>query len=1027
MEVAGTVTVQIGGNIAPLEQALAKAQQLAATFDAQITQKLSGAGVSDGLAKIAAGVEKTNELLAKMSGSTNGAKAALTQIETSSKQATAAIAQVGAAAATASNEINRIGAGGAAAGLTAATVGAKEFAAALEAAGGDLTKVNVGLTEQKAEVKAVTDALRGYSQAEVDAFRSQQNGAEFNRDLNERVGILDSATKSARDSAASFQAFGLTQTEVAMGVRNVTTELGHGASAAGIGAAQMMSLSHAGRSAVESLALGVSPLQALTMQANHLSFALTGPQGVIAATAGARAAFAGWITSIPGILTTAGVAAAAGVAAYVISTRNSIQSVDQVLTEHKALIDEIAAAYPEAAKAAKQYEEVAKNIPQSVASADIADKVKENQKTLDDTLGFLSIRLQGLSEEFGLFGSKGAAAFGELAAIGKSGAADAADRIESALGRMRLDPSLNENTRDFAKQLQASATEAAKLQDALSEKSAVKTIVDNNARAVQTLFSVSQGFKDVKSSAGSADETITKLFGQIGSGQRFGVTKSLGLDGIVTQTQQAGAAIQQMRQQQVQSMLELNQQFRDTTQKVADLKQAIATGAGKENIEAYFGDVSNIKNANGEIQNAITTVTKLFDALNTGSATANTVATSLEMIRQQLVNDGFRTDQVEKFIGDLVAMRMQLDAGSAQAKQLNAAIQAIKNRTVTITVVTRQVGTGTQSLYDVPSSNGGTSSVGVTRYGGTSDMTQESYSVPSSGYGSQGGTGDSPTGTVTVTRFGGTRAGGGPIDALKPYLVGENGPEIVLPNGAGTVIPNAQSVMLANALANPQSGFTGTQPTSEYDRMWTVQMNIEANTRKTTQILDDIKTSTAASASAFGGGSSSVSGSSSGVPSDQAAWDAAYSKAFAAAQANYQAARAAGGGDGIVPFAQGLVATPAQIARNAANLATGRGGTRSVLGFDTGGMIAPGDTQHVQFFKSPEETVAIFTPQQMKALRGENQNQPQPGGQRPISVHVPVSVTVQSGAQVDNDSIGEMTRQLAVFGEAIARSVNGGG
>jgi hypothetical protein len=39
-------------------------------------------------------------------------------------------------------------------------------------------------------------------------------------------------------------------------------------------------------------------------------------------------------------------------------------------------------------------------------------------------------------------------------------------------------------------------------------------------------------------------------------------------------------------------------------------------------------------------------------------------------------------------------------------------------------------------------------------------------------------------------RFGGARAAGGPVTAGTPYLVGEKGPEIVVPGQSGTVIPN---------------------------------------------------------------------------------------------------------------------------------------------------------------------------------------------------------------------------------------------
>jgi hypothetical protein len=38
--------------------------------------------------------------------------------------------------------------------------------------------------------------------------------------------------------------------------------------------------------------------------------------------------------------------------------------------------------------------------------------------------------------------------------------------------------------------------------------------------------------------------------------------------------------------------------------------------------------------------------------------------------------------------------------------------------------------------------------------------------------------------------FGGARAMGGPVSAGTPYLVGERGPEIVVPNSSGTVVPN---------------------------------------------------------------------------------------------------------------------------------------------------------------------------------------------------------------------------------------------
>jgi phage-related minor tail protein len=49
-------------------------------------------------------------------------------------------------------------------------------------------------------------------------------------------------------------------------------------------------------------------------------------------------------------------------------------------------------------------------------------------------------------------------------------------------------------------------------------------------------------------------------------------------------------------------------------------------------------------------------------------------------------------------------------------------------------------------------------------------------------------------------------AEGGPIAANTPYMVGERGPELIIPKGAGTVIPNNQ---LAGAMSGPQITYNG--------------------------------------------------------------------------------------------------------------------------------------------------------------------------------------------------------------------------
>jgi hypothetical protein len=60
----------------------------------------------------------------------------------------------------------------------------------------------------------------------------------------------------------------------------------------------------------------------------------------------------------------------------------------------------------------------------------------------------------------------------------------------------------------------------------------------------------------------------------------------------------------------------------------------------------------------------------------------------------------------------------------------------------------------------------------------------------------------------TLDRFGGARASGGPVRAGTPYLVGENGPEIMVPSAAGRVLSASASRGL-NAVGAPSAGVGG--------------------------------------------------------------------------------------------------------------------------------------------------------------------------------------------------------------------------
>ncbi|GAA0566664.1 phage tail tape measure C-terminal domain-containing protein [Rhizomicrobium electricum] len=59
----------------------------------------------------------------------------------------------------------------------------------------------------------------------------------------------------------------------------------------------------------------------------------------------------------------------------------------------------------------------------------------------------------------------------------------------------------------------------------------------------------------------------------------------------------------------------------------------------------------------------------------------------------------------------------------------------------------------------------------------------------------------------SIMPVGGARAEGGPVDAGKSYLVGENGPETFVPSESGTIVPNARPSIVLNVQARDAQTF----------------------------------------------------------------------------------------------------------------------------------------------------------------------------------------------------------------------------
>lgn len=100
-----------------------------------------------------------------------------------------------------------------------------------------------------------------------------------------------------------------------------------------------------------------------------------------------------------------------------------------------------------------------------------------------------------------------------------------------------------------------------------------------------------------------------------------------------------------------------------------------------------------------------------------------------------------------------------------------------------------------------------------------------------------GAAGGGGLGALIGGLFGGARAGGGPISAGRPYLVGEKGPELVVPESAGYVVPNGalgRSGGEANITINNMSGgavSTEQRTTANGGREWliTIDRAVEAS------------------------------------------------------------------------------------------------------------------------------------------------------------------------------------------------------
>ncbi|MGX5830338.1 hypothetical protein [Mesorhizobium sp. 43Arga] len=1116
-EQAGSVVVSIGGNLAPLEAAFAKARQMADLFDQQVSKKLGNTGASEaGLSKIAALIEQTNAMLAKMTGTVTTADASMNKFGADAEKASAAVDDVKASAASAAPAVGKLSSefNSAASSIQRAVSANQQFTASNRAlAAASNLKLADGTAASTAEMQAYAVAL--------DDIRAKYNPlfavTRQYLTLKDELRIATQLGALSETEAGAALSRNRQETLAAIGVLKGHTDAvkGHGA-AAGLGASQMMALTHAVRSFTEQIALGASPLQALTAQMNHLSYVASGPGGV----RGALTAIGEMAVNFAGKFAKVGLIVTGAIGGF-LEIRNAASEAERRtvgfgetfvalidVIKNNAVGQAISAVWAPISYALDKLGSAAVDIGEVIINSFVA--------TYHDVEFIWSQFPNMLGNVFVSAANFGIDALNLL--VKKT--SDSIDSISSALNRFGASIPLLLAPKDAIEKIanpyaetiaKANADNIARTMADMQghplrdfAKDVVDRIQTNHAlEGLDALANVDFG----KSIGGATG--LGNAIGGIGS-NASGVTVTIG--GMAQQVINVTKAFEDAKRAQLGQLVSAQQNLVQMKQQATELQQTLAA-AGQKSVSDVFGSFfSNTSGARQAIADAASGIDNLFKQWDAGRESAKALNADIEKIRQTMLAMGGDPKAINAFIDSVVNGQLQVRQLNSNVKDLSTSIRTIPNKTVTITVKTQQVGSGTQSLYDVPGGQ-----VGVTRYGGVSGQqsgpSMSAYSVPSTGYGSQGGYDGGGTSTVGVTRFSSAGSGGpaggstytsyggwqmtAPPGGFTKGVIPPGFAEDDMPpgfNSGGMIHPgDTQQVSFfkspdetvgiftpgqMDALANPQSGFTGTQPTANDNRGWTVLMNIEASTRKTAQLLDDINTRGASVASS--GGSSGASGTMTKIGNDlydsnglnagghTADQVAAYTSILKSAMSNYSAI----GGMGLVGYgANGLAATPQQIAANLAykggspvgipsgSFAAGpsaptvlRGGdpynamlngltpgtaqyaqvyaqalaaSNKAHGFNSGGMIAPGDSQEVRFFKSPEETVAIFTPQQMSALRGENQNQKAAANDsRPISFNIPITVQGGSG-QVSNDSIAEIERRFSLALRKGLRSLNG--
>jgi hypothetical protein len=202
--------------------------------------------------------------------------------------------------------------------LKSATNDVQDFGNKSEKAAGQVDKANASFEKAKTSTAGVADSYKqagigasGFSDAankvvtslDQQIAKTQLTSAELRvlqalqksgltletqsgQAIAQKALVLDQVLTKTKASTVGTNELGVALAALFPNLTKTATETDHAASAHGGLSAQSQAAAHAVRSMGESLALGISPTQALTQQINHLSFAASGEGGLSGAFGG---------------------------------------------------------------------------------------------------------------------------------------------------------------------------------------------------------------------------------------------------------------------------------------------------------------------------------------------------------------------------------------------------------------------------------------------------------------------------------------------------------------------------------------------------------------------------------------------------------------------------------------------------------------------------------------------------------------------------------------------------------------------